>query len=68
MAGVDLSQTDFSGRTALHVACLHGHKDIVEYLIQNSIDKNSYDLLNLTPIDYAERNGQKEIINILSDF
>lgn len=68
MAGVDLSQADFSGRTALHIACLHGHKEIVEYLLQNSVDKNTNDLLKLTPIDYAERNNQKEIVNILSDF
>lgn len=65
LAGVDLSQPDFSGRTPLHTACLHGHKEIVEYLLKNNVEKCDVDMLGLTPYDYAERANQKEILKLL---
>lgn len=65
LAGANLNQSDFSGRTALHVACLHGHKDVVEYLFSNSIERCLKDYLNLTPYDYAEKSGQNEIMSLL---
>lgn len=65
LAGANLSQPDLSGRTALHTACLHGHKEIVVYLLNNYVDKDTKDLIDLTPIDYAARSGQKEIMDLL---
>lgn len=65
LAGAYLSQADASGRTALHVACLHGHIELVEYLLKCNVDRYAMDLLNLTPYDYAERGHQKEIIDLL---
>lgn len=65
LAGADLSQADASGRTALHVACLHGHQEMVEYLLKSNVDRDAKDLLGLMPYDYAERGGQKEIIDLL---
>lgn len=65
LAGANLSQSDFSGRSALHVACLHGHKEVVEYLLNNNVDKNVKDLLNFTPFDYAVHGDQTEIKNLL---
>lgn len=64
LAGANLNQCDFCGRTALHVACLHGHREIVEYLLNSSVEKNPKDHLNLTPYDYAERSGQKEMLSL----
>lgn len=65
LAGANLSQHDFSGRTALHLSCLHGHKDVVEYLLKCSVDTAPTDHLKLTPYDYAVRNDQTEIVQIL---
>lgn len=65
MAGANLSQGDLSGRTALHLACAHGHKDVVEYLLRNSANRTAIDLLKLTPFDYANLSGQTEICKLL---
>lgn len=65
LTGVNLSQGDFSGRTALHLACLHGHIEVVQYLLQNSVNKTAVDHLNLTPYDYAARSDRKEIMELL---
>lgn len=65
LAGADLSQPDPSGRTALHLACLHGNVPMVQYLIKNYVDKDECDLLGLTPIQYATKGGFDEIVDIL---
>lgn len=66
IAGADLSQPDPSGRTALHMACLHGYKNLVEFLLNNYVDQTENDLLGLNAMDYATRGGHKEIIDILN--
>lgn len=65
LAGANLSQGDFSGRTALHMACLHNQKDVFEYLLKHSVETASIDLLKMTPYEYAVRGGHKEIITLL---
>lgn len=65
LAGANLSQEDLSGRTSLHMACLRGHIECVEYLLKNGVEKNQIDFLNLTPYDYAEKGGHKAIMNLL---
>lgn len=67
LAGADLSQPDPSGRTAMHLACLHGNQKMVEYLIKNYADQHECDLLGLTPIDYATKGGFAEIVDILKE-
>lgn len=65
LAGADLSQPDPSGRTALHVACLHGHLELVKYLLGHQVELNDLDLLGLSPLDYATRGGHNEIEEVL---
>lgn len=65
LAGADLSQPDTSGRTALHIGCLHGHTALVEYLIKHQVEMEDIDLLGLTPLDYATRADNVEIIKFL---
>lgn len=66
-AGADLSQADISGRTALHMACLHGHVEIVKYLLGSYVEKTDIDLLGMTPLDYAQKAHQNknEILDLL---
>lgn len=67
LAGANLSQTDLSGRSALHLASLHGHKEVVEYLLSINVEKCTKDHLHLTPYDYAVKADQKEIISYLTE-
>lgn len=62
LAGADLSQPDPSGRTALHVAALHGHLEMVKYLIGRRVERNVKDMLGLTPLGYAKLGENNEVI------
>lgn len=66
LAGADLSLADVSGRTALHLASLHGHLELVNYLLKHSVDIDETDLLGLTPFNYAQKGGNSEIIKLLA--
>lgn len=61
----DLSQSDSTGRTALHVACIHGHRDSIEFLLKCGVEVNALDMLQLTPIDYAKRANRTDILHLL---
>lgn len=65
LGGADLSLPDTSGRTALHLACLHGHTEVVQYLLKQSVDIDEADMLGLTPVDYAQKGGHSEITKLL---
>ncbi|XP_070508954.1 L-asparaginase isoform X1 [Chironomus tepperi] len=54
LAGVDLSLQDNSGRTALHLAALHGHVNVVDYLLKEEVEYR-HDMMGLTPLDYAKK-------------
>lgn len=66
LAGADLSQPDTSGRTALHLACLHGNRDVVEYLLKHQVEINEADMLGLKPYEYAKRGGHQEILDLFA--
>lgn len=65
LAGADLSQPDSSGRTALHMASLHGHLEVVKFLLNNYIEKEANDALGLSPLDYATRGGHTDVVEFL---
>lgn len=50
--------------SALHVAALHGHEDVVDYLIREEVTFIE-DALGLTPLDYAKKGKNPAIIKKL---
>ncbi|GBP17054.1 hypothetical protein EVAR_72245_1 [Eumeta japonica] len=65
---IDLAQPDPSGRTALHVAALHGHEEIVHYLLEHVENINETDMMGLTALDYALKADQQGVSVILNKF
>ena len=66
---IDMSQNDYDGRTALHLASSEGHTHIVNFLINIvKVNKNPIDRWDNKPIDDAVKNNFTEIIEMLSVF
>lgn len=57
LAGADLSQPDVSGRTALHLAALHGHVALVQFLLGHGVEVGLADMLGQTAADVAARSS-----------
>ena len=51
--------------TPLHAASLHGHKDVVKFLVQNGADLNSNDNWNCTALHNAAGAGHLQIVDLL---
>ena len=64
--GADFRFKDrYLNRTFLHLAAIQGHIEIVEVLIQEGMDVNAKDAGGRTPLDYANRYGQKSAADLL---
>jgi ankyrin repeat protein len=50
-----LSETSPEGYTPLHVACIHGHADVAQFLIDEGVDKMKQDGYGKHPRFYAHR-------------
>ena len=51
--------------TPLHAASLHGHKDVVKFLVQNGANLNSNDNWNCTALHNAAGAGHLQIVDLL---
>ena len=49
----DFNFGDYDGRTSLHLAASEGHRDVVEYLINQEVEINPADRWGNTPLDDA---------------
>lgn len=49
---------------ALHMAALHNQVNVIDYLLKEEVEFVP-DMLGLTPLDYAKRVNNSEIINRL---
>ena len=63
---IDINQTTNEGGTALMIASVYGHTEIVKMLLEkNNIDINQTDKKGLTSLMWASQNGHKEIVKML---
>jgi len=63
---VDMGQSDYDGRTALHLAVCENHIEIVKFLLQiGKVKKDPKDRWNNTPHDEAKKLNHSEIIQLL---
>ena len=65
LAGADLSQADFSGNTALHLAVQHANEEVVKYLTSVPVHISTQNFLGETPCDIAQRMNHKGILELL---
>ncbi|KAH8936398.1 hypothetical protein BDL97_17G082300 [Sphagnum fallax] len=65
MTGVDPSETDYNGQTALHLAASKGLTDCVALLVKEGADVNKKDNLGMTPLWKALRGGHDAAAQIL---
>ncbi|KAK0418946.1 hypothetical protein QR680_013866 [Steinernema hermaphroditum] len=63
--GATLMETDYDGRTALHVAIPHRNEEIIEYLCQEGCDPLCKDNYGMTPMKEAEDLGLEDIVDVL---
>lgn len=65
-AGADVNATNKSGQTALMVAAVMGHGEIVASLIEAGADPHLRDRLGLTALEWSSRRGFPEVSRLLT--
>lgn len=60
-----MNSKDNDGDAPLHIAALHGHKEIVELLLANGANVNVKDSEGRTPFDEAIRRGHEDVFELL---
>ncbi|XP_074069319.1 60 kDa lysophospholipase isoform X1 [Macrotis lagotis] len=65
--GGDLSESDFDGRTPLHMAARGGHVGAVQCLLKNGVKVNSWDGDRSSPLLMAVKGRHRDVIQILKD-
>ncbi|XP_018300054.1 L-asparaginase 1 [Mycetomoellerius zeteki] len=68
LAGADLSQKNFSGRTPLHFAALHNRTEAIEFLLDHGADPHCVDMLGQTAADLAEAMQAASAARLLASF
>ncbi|XP_036432152.1 ankyrin repeat domain-containing protein 26 isoform X6 [Colossoma macropomum] len=61
----DLNQLDKENRTALHIACVHGHTEVVQFLVESKVKLNLCDNQNRSALMKAVQCQQDRCVSIL---
>lgn len=55
------------GCTLLHMACLRGDIERIEYLLSQNSDINATDSCSMTPVMYAAKRNHRRAVKLLQD-
>ncbi|XP_009792344.1 protein VAPYRIN-LIKE-like [Nicotiana sylvestris] len=64
-ADIDLNSIDSQGRTALHIAAIHGHVEVLQFLVSVGSDPDMLDSQGWTPLHFAAHKGHVEAVDFL---
>lgn len=69
LSGMDMTLSDYDGRTALHLAAAEGHVDCVEFLLRKcGVPNDVRDRWGRTPLEEATIFGHTIIIELLQNW
>jgi len=69
LQGMDLAQSDYDGRTALHLGAAEGHIEVVKFLLEKcNVCAEPKDRWGFTPNDDAVRFKRTDVVDFLSTF
>lgn len=64
---IDVNLVDLKGQTALHIASIHGHLEVVGFLLSEGSDPDGADTKGWTPLHFSAREGHLEVVKVLLD-
>ena len=64
--GANLAHGDYDYRTPMHLAAAEGYENVVQYLLDQGVSKETFDRWGNTPLEDANRHGHTRIMNLLS--